>query len=101
LLLRKSSIKISVEDEGVGIPEKYLQKIFDPYFTTKEKGSGLGLATTFSIIKKHDGYITVESQPGVGTRFFIYLPASLKEMSEEKVSEGKVYFGQGRILVLG
>ena len=65
-------IKIAVKDQGVGIPIDLLDKIFDPYFTTKQKGSGLGLATTHSIIKKHDGHITVDSEPGRGTTFTIY-----------------------------
>jgi len=91
-------IKISITDQGVGIAEKHLSKVFDPYFTTKHGGSGLGLATTYSIIKKHDGHITVESQLGVGTTFHIYLPASDKAIPEkEKV---KVIKGQGRILVM-
>ncbi len=68
-------VKFSVTDQGVGIPEKYLDKIFDPYFTTKKEGSGLGLATAYAIIKNHQGHIAVESQPGVGTRFTIFLPA--------------------------
>jgi PAS domain S-box-containing protein len=75
-------IKVSIKDQGVGIPRKNLQKIFDPYFTTKQRGSrkgtGLGLAVCYSIIKNHDGYITVESEEGVGTTFHIYLPASQK-----------------------
>jgi len=69
-------IKISIGDQGTGIPDEILNKIFDLYFTTKEQGSGLGLSTTYSIIKRHDGYIAVQSQVGVGTTFFIYLPAS-------------------------
>ena len=69
-------VKISIKDKGVGVAEKHLLNIFDPYFTTKQEGSGLGLATTYSIIKKHGGHITVESQLGVGTTFHIYLPAS-------------------------
>jgi CheY-like chemotaxis protein len=80
-------IKISVEDCGVGIEKKYLDKIFDPYFTTKQKGSGLGLATAYSIIKSHGGHITAESQPGVGTTFYIYLPASKKEVPKYKDRE--------------
>ena len=72
-------VKISVEDHGCGIPEEHLSKIFDPYFTTKEKGSGLGLATSYSIIKKHDGLITVDSVPGLGTSFYVYLPRSFDE----------------------
>jgi len=78
--------------------EKHLSKVFDPYFTTKHEGSGLGLATTYSIIKKHDGHITVESQLGVGTTFHIYLPASDKAVVEKE--EVKLITGQGRILVM-
>jgi PAS domain S-box-containing protein len=70
-----SYVKISVQDSGVGIPSELLPKIFDPYFTTKAQGNGLGLATTYSIIKRHDGHITVSSVLGVGTTFDIYLPA--------------------------
>ncbi len=69
-------IRISIRDEGVGIPEDYLKRIFDPYFTTKAKGNGLGLATTYSIIKNHNGLITVESKVHVGSTFTLYLPAS-------------------------
>ncbi|HSV96863.1 MAG TPA: 7TM diverse intracellular signaling domain-containing protein [Spirochaetota bacterium] len=69
-------VKISISDEGVGIPRKHLGRIFDPYFTTKEYGSGLGLAITFSIIKKHGGHIDVESNEGVGSTFNVYLRAS-------------------------
>ncbi|MEW5803851.1 MAG: PAS domain S-box protein [bacterium] len=72
-------IKISIRDHGVGIPEEYLNRIFDPYFTTKPKGSGLGLAVTYSIVKKHQGSIEVESRVGIGTSFTIYLPALEKE----------------------
>ena len=77
-------VKISIRDQGVGIPEEHLSMIFDPYFSTKEmgsqKGMGLGLATTYSIINRHDGHITVESEVGVGTTFTIYLPAHEKEV---------------------
>ena len=72
-------VKLTITDQGIGIPSKYLDKIFDPYFTTKQKGSGLGLATAYSIIKKHSGHIKVESQLGVGTTFEIYLPAKEEE----------------------
>jgi signal transduction histidine kinase len=70
---------LSVADEGVGISETILSRIFDPYFTTKPTGSGLGLATSYSIIRKHHGCITVDSQPGRGTIFKVYLPACDKE----------------------
>lgn len=69
-------VRLSVEDTGVGIPAEHLAKIFDPYFTTKQTGSGLGLATVYSIVKKHQGHIEVESQLGVGTKFHIWLPAA-------------------------
>ena len=93
-------VKINIEDQGIGISEKHLNKIFDPYFTTKTKGSGLGLATVFSIIKNHDGLITVDSKLGVGTKFSIYLPASTEKALEEGKKEGKPLIGKGRILLM-
>ena len=69
-------VKISFQDQGGGMPPRYLAKIFDPYFTTKQKGSGLGLATSYFIIKNHHGHIAAESKLGVGTTFTIYLPAA-------------------------
>ncbi len=68
-------VRISIQDTGVGIPKDILEKIFDPYFTTKQTGSGLGLAICHSIINKHEGHITVSSTIGKGTTFTIYLPA--------------------------
>lgn len=68
-------VKISVEDQGTGIPEEKLPRIFDPYFTTKEKGQGLGLAIAYSIVNNHGGYIFAESKVGVGTTISFYLPA--------------------------
>ena len=93
-------IKISVEDEGSGIPKEHLKKIFDPYFSTKENGSGLGLAVTYSIIEKHGGYITAESELGIGTAFFIYLPASQKQIPQKKVAEEGPLVGTGKILLM-
>jgi PAS domain S-box-containing protein len=69
-------VEIIITDSGVGIPVQYLAKIFDPYFTTKEKGSGLGLATSYSIITNHKGSIEVTSDMGKGTTFSLYLPAT-------------------------
>jgi PAS domain S-box-containing protein len=82
-------VKITVHDEGVGIAPEYLDKIFDPYFSTKQSGSGLGLASTHSIVRKHNGQITVDSQPGRGTTFTIYLPAAAENAEETtgKLSE--------------
>ncbi len=68
-------VRIVIQDTGIGIPQEIIDKIFDPYFTTKQDGSGLGLAICHSIINKHDGSITVQSSPGKGTTFTIYLPA--------------------------
>ena len=94
--------RITVRDEGIGIPEENLKKIFDPYFTTKPKGSGLGLATTYSIIKNHGGIVDVTSQPGEGTTFHIFLPASDKPacVIETPALEMPAHTHGGRVLVL-
>ncbi|MBF0557223.1 MAG: PAS domain S-box protein [Nitrospirae bacterium] len=93
-------VKISVSDTGTGIEREDIPRIFDPYFTTKEKGSGLGLASVYSIIQKHGGHITVESTPGVGTTFHIYLLALGSEdvcgMPEEKY----IAAGEGKVLLM-
>lgn len=75
-------IKITVKDSGEGIESQYLEKIFDPYFTTKKEGHGLGLSICYSIIIKHNGHITVESQQGIGTTFTLYLPAADQQLPE-------------------
>jgi two-component system cell cycle sensor histidine kinase/response regulator CckA len=94
-------IKISVADQGDGIPADNLKRIFDPYFTTKDKGIGLGLATCYSIMKYHDGHITVESTPGAGTTFSLYLPASSLQNGPEVPDTGREpLHGTGRILVM-
>jgi PAS domain S-box-containing protein len=93
-------VRFSIEDQGIGIPEEYLAKIFDPYFTTKQKGSGLGLATVHSIIKKHDGHIFVESKIGAGTTIHVYLPASTKKLPGTLPGEEKHPSGYGNILIM-
>ena len=70
--------RVSVADRGIGIPQDLLQKIFDPYFSTKKNGKGLGLTLAYAIIRNHDGHIRVESEPGKETVFHLYLPASRK-----------------------
>ncbi len=72
----RNHVMISIRDSGVGIPEPDLERIFDPYFTTKEKGSGLGLATSYSIVRNHEGRIFARSEAGRGSTFVICLPAS-------------------------
>jgi two-component system cell cycle sensor histidine kinase/response regulator CckA len=69
-------VEISLRDTGVGITPENLSKIFDPFFSTRSNGSGLGLAIAYSIIKKHEGAISVDSQPGAGATFRLYLPVS-------------------------
>ncbi len=78
-------VAIKIVDTGAGIPEETLESIFTPFYTTKREGNGLGLATALSIIKKHKGFIDVESTIGEGTTFFIYLP-TLKEKPETGAS---------------
>lgn len=98
-------VRISFEDEGPGISEDNLEKLFDPYFTTKEmgsqKGMGLGLTICYSIIKKHDGFITATSKVGEGTTFDVYLPV-FQGMPVEAGSEaaGDGLLGKGKILYM-
>src|SRR5205807_7815209 len=73
-------------------------KIFVPYFTTKKTGTGLGLATSYSIIRNHHGYITVDSEVGVGSVFHVYLPAS--EAKAEDLTRPEVPVGKGRVLLM-
>ncbi|MBU4037539.1 MAG: PAS domain S-box protein, partial [Proteobacteria bacterium] len=91
-------VHISVEDQGPGIPENNLSKIFDPYFTTKVESSGLGLAAAYSIIKNHNGHIYAKSLPGEGTVFHIYLPAFGDFIAAEE--EAELLTGYGNILVM-
>jgi PAS domain S-box-containing protein len=91
---------ISVMDHGTGIPREHLSKIFVPYFTTKKKGSGLGLSTSYSIVRSHGGHITVESDLGIGTTFNIYLPASEEGKPLPGAEEERFVTGKGRILVM-
>ncbi len=95
-------VRIVIRDFGIGIPKENLPKIFDPYFTTKQKGSGLGLSTSYSIIKKHDGYITVDSELGHGSTFSIYLPARPDAVIPKgnETIEIQSLIGRGRVLVM-
>jgi CheY-like chemotaxis protein len=89
-----------IHDQGKGIPEKYIPKIFDPYFSTKHRGSGLGLSMSYSIIKKHQGHIAVDSRLGEGTIFHIYLPASKRKALSNGVKKRSLALGRGKILVM-
>ena len=93
-------LKISVTDTGIGIPADLQKRIFDPFFTTKKSGDGLGLATCYSIIQKHDGLIDLESVPGRGSTFHIYLPASEKCEIPDSADPKRLHQGGGRILVM-
>ncbi len=95
-------VRIKIKDTGCGIPDDKLKNIFDPYYTTKETGTGLGLAVVYSIIQKHNGRIEVTSKVGEGTEFTIYLPASEGEI-KQKEKEEEILFeitGKGRILIM-
>jgi PAS domain S-box-containing protein/excisionase family DNA binding protein len=91
-----SYVRVTVTDEGMGIPSELRARIFDPYFTTKPTGSGLGLSVVFSVVVKHDGYVTVDSEPGRGSRFHIYLPATTSAapppptVAEEQAAQGRI-----------
>ncbi|OEU74779.1 MAG: hypothetical protein BA864_09425 [Desulfuromonadales bacterium C00003093] len=95
-------VKISVTDTGAGMDEATQQRIFEPFFTTKEmgRGSGLGLASAYGIIKNHDGFINVYSEKGKGATFNIYLPASEKEVIEKKELDGKILKGSETVLLV-
>jgi PAS domain S-box-containing protein len=100
-LKRGEYVRVIIKDQGCGIPPQHLLKIFDPYFTTKQAGSGLGLATSYSIVKNHEGCITVDSELGQGASFSIYLPAFMgkAEAVQEELSKG-LKMGHGRILLM-
>jgi CheY-like chemotaxis protein len=94
-------VRIAVADHGSGIPAENLEKIFDPFFTTKQKGNGLGLATSFSIARNHGGHISVESEPGAGSTFYLYLPASTQTAAPKQAkTAAKKSAGKARILVM-
>ncbi len=93
-------VKITVKDQGTGIPKENLANIFDPFFTTKKDGNGLGLATCYSIIKQHNGYIEIESEENAGTAFFIYLPASSGTLFEVDSPSEKIFTQLGLKILL-
>ncbi|GJQ57603.1 MAG: hypothetical protein SCALA701_04040 [Candidatus Scalindua sp.] len=93
-------IKTTIEDHGTGIPKEQTLNIFDPYYTTKQKGSGLGLSICHTIIKKHCGAISVESEIGIGSIFNFYIPASNKEVPIKDKKETAPTQGKGKVLIM-
>ncbi|MBP7901656.1 MAG: PAS domain S-box protein [Spirochaetes bacterium] len=93
-------VRFIIQDSGAGIPKDILPNIFDPYFTTKPTGHGLGLAISYSIVKNHCGHIDVESEVGSGTVFTLYLPAIDKEIKEKTTAKPLMKNKNLRILVL-
>ena len=95
-----SYLRLSIVDDGPGIPPETVSRIFDPYFTTKDQGSGLGLAVAHSIVAKHDGHIRLESRVGHGTTVEIFLPAASEAADVEEGVMGPPAGGTGRVLVM-
>jgi CheY-like chemotaxis protein len=95
-----SYVQLSIRDQGIGITEEMLPRVFDPFFTTKTQGHGLGLATSYSIINRHEGAISVQSTLGRGTTFHIHLPASGEPGAEDTSPSPAGHTGTGRILVM-
>jgi CheY-like chemotaxis protein len=95
-------VKASITDTGEGMDERTRERVFDPFFTTKEmgRGTGLGLASAYGIIKNHGGIIQVQSRKGEGSSFHIYLPASEKEMVAEKAAREKLLRGSETVLLV-
>lgn len=98
--LEGNHVRITVKDTGCGMDEAVLTNIFDPFFTTKKKNHGLGLATSYSIIRKHGGHITASSLPGKGTAITVYLPAVIEEKEEPCKETQETFPGKGRILFM-
>ena len=93
-------VHVTLSDKGIGIPKENLEKIFDPYFSTKPEGQGLGLASAYAIMQKHGGHILVESQANVGTKFSLYFPACTSGGKPIKLDTAPLKHGRGTILVM-
>ena len=100
LLKEARYVRISIIDHGAGISPEIREKIFDPYFSTKEGKSGLGLATSYSIIDKHGGHISVDSEPEDGAAFHVYIPAAEAITEEIRKEERKALTGNERVLIM-
>jgi PAS domain S-box-containing protein len=93
-------LRLEITDTGKGIPAEHLTHVFEPFFTTKEHGSGLGLATVYSVIRKHSGHVVVESVVGTGTTFRIWLPAAQEEPPPVRATNNPLEPLQGRVLFM-
>lgn len=93
-------VEFEVRDNGTGIKPEHVEKIFDPFFTTKKHGTGLGLATVLSIVRKHGGQIGLDTQVGVGTAFTVYLPKADKPVEVQARRAASLRFGTGRVLFM-
>jgi two-component system cell cycle sensor histidine kinase/response regulator CckA len=95
-------VQLNISDTGCGMDKTTLERIFDPFFTTKEmgRGTGLGLASVYGIIKSHDGYIDVDSEKGQGTTFTIFLPASENGVESDAEAEARLIKGSGTLLIV-
>jgi two-component system, cell cycle sensor histidine kinase and response regulator CckA len=93
-------IKMMITDEGIGIPGNNMSRIFDPYFTTKQAGKGMGLAIAYSIVKKHGGHIDIQSEEGKGTAVSIFLPSKVDGRIVKKPKDDELLPGKGTILVM-
>jgi two-component system, cell cycle sensor histidine kinase and response regulator CckA len=93
-------VKITIKDNGRGISREHLPHIFDPYFTTSQQGSGLGLASSYSVVRRHCGHLGVESALGAGTTFAVYLPASRRQPAINPATTEASRSGEGRVLVM-
>ncbi len=93
-------VSIAIKDNGCGIEDKHLSKIFDPFFTTKQNGTGLGLATSYSIIRKHSGYIKIQTEAGTGSTFTIYIPSDQPALTPDTQEPGPEKLSGGKVLVM-
>ncbi len=93
-------VRVSIADSGIGIPPDLLGRIFDPFFSTKQMGNGLGLSICYSIMRKHDGLIVVESEQGTGTTFHLYFPASGSITGTNGACRRSHHRGAGTILIM-
>ncbi len=93
-------VSIAIKDNGCGIEDKHLSKVFDPFFTTKQNGTGLGLATSYSIIRKHSGYIRIQTEAGTGSTFTIYIPSDQPALTPDTQESGPEKLSGGKVLVM-